>query len=51
MNYEFNLLDHFGAVAKAPGGDARRGWDDNICSGPTGRKIRTDVLASIMQQP
>ena len=40
INYEFNMLNHVGAVAKTGGGDrhaatAHEG-DDNIPSGPTG---------------
>ena len=46
MNYEFNLLQHVGVVAKrvcaaAAAETAAHEGDDNTPSGPTGREVKT----------
>ena len=40
MNWEFNLLNHVGVVAKRVCAAAHEG-DDNTPSGPTGRGVKT----------
>ena len=52
MNYEFNLLLHFGVVAKrvraaAAETAATHEGDDNTPSGPTGRGAETALLFGI----
>ena len=52
MNYEFNLLNHVGVVAKrvcaaaaaaeTASETAAHEGDDNTPSGPTGRGVKTD---------
>ena len=43
MNYEFNLLNHVGVVAKRVcAAAAVHEGDDNTPSGPTGRGIKTE---------
>ena len=45
MNYEFNLLNHVGVVAKIVSAAvvAAHEGDDNTLSGPTGRGVKTDI--------
>ena len=55
MNYEFNLLNHVGVVAKrvcaaaaeTAAGTAAHEGDDNTPSGPTGRGVKNKMAAIV----
>ena len=48
MNYEFNLLNHVGVVAKRVCAAAAHEGDDNTPSGPTGRGVKTIVIVHFL---